>query len=157
MLLLVSKFMRSYSSLLPTPQRNSFIPALLMTFVKKSMNLIRFPQISSSTFILFTNSNHGMAITYFHLFFLEMFLFFFKTVSPWYSMELSYPLFVSCVAQNKCNLKLLHIFEFSKFLIFRPCQAIIFFESLRNHHDNLLYKSPQNFWCWISKFHQTNH
>ena len=67
-LLLVSKFMRSYSSLLPTPQRNSFIPALLMTFVKKSMNLIRFPQISSSTFILFTNSNHGMAIMYFHFF-----------------------------------------------------------------------------------------
>ena len=97
---------------------------------------------------------------YFHFF--EMFIFFFKTVSPWYSMELSYPVFVSCVAQ-KVHLKtvyieaLLYIFEFHKFLIFRPCQAIIFFESLRNHHDNLLYKSPQNFWCWISKFHQTNH
>ena len=72
MLLLVSKFMRSYSSLLPTPQRNSFIPALLMTFVKKPMNLIRFPQISSSTFILFTNSNHGMAIIFI---FFEMFFF----------------------------------------------------------------------------------
>ena len=69
MLLLVSRFMRS---LLPTPQRNSFIPALLMTFVKKSMNLIRFPQISSSTFILFTNSNHGMAIIFI---FFEMFFF----------------------------------------------------------------------------------
>ena len=55
------------ASLLPTPQRNSFIPALLMTFVKKSMNLIRFPQISSSTFILFTNSNHGMAIIFIFL------------------------------------------------------------------------------------------
>ena len=98
MLLLVSRFMRS---LLPTPQRNSFIPALLMTFVKKSMNLIRFPQISSSTFILFTNSNHGMAIIFI---FLKCFFFLQNCLSlvHQYGIEIRYPVFVSCVAQKKC-------------------------------------------------------
>ena len=38
---------------------------------------------------------------YFH-FFWNVFFFIFKIVSPWYSMELSYPVFVSCVAQKKC-------------------------------------------------------
>ena len=129
MLLLVSKFMRS-CRLLPTPQRNSFIPALLMTFVKKSMNLIRFPQISSSTFILFTNSNHGMAIIFI---FLKCLFFFLQNCLSLVQYGIELPSFCVLCSSKKVHLKtvyieaLLYIFEFHKFLIFRPCQAIIFF------------------------------
>ena len=87
-------------------QRNSFIlPALLMTFVKKSMNLIHFPQISSSsTFILFTNSNHEIAVAIIFTFF-KLFPFF------WCSKELRYPVFVSrkkpLQVQKQCKLNYL--------------------------------------------------